>query len=133
VFGDGQSDAGDVRLLEGVGAYQFASHLSGDADNGGGVHHGCGDSRHHIGGAGPGSGNRYAHFSAGARVAVRHVRRALLVPHQDVMDGAVLKRVISRQNRPARVAKHMLYAFTFQALPKNLRTRLSHTIPVPLF
>ena len=59
--------------------------------------------------------------SAGARIAVRHVRGALLVAHQHVMDLAVLQRVIGRQNRAARIAENVLHAFALQTLPKNAR------------
>ena len=39
---------------------------------------------------------------AGARVAVRHVRCALLVAHQHVVDLAVLQGVVDREYRSAR-------------------------------
>ena len=58
---------------------------------------------------------------AGARVAIGHVRGALLVAHQNVMDLAVLQRVIGRQNRPAGIAEYLLHALALQAFPKNSR------------
>src|SRR5258705_2104790 len=39
VLGDRQGDAGDVDLLEGVGAEDFAAYLAGDRHNGNGVEH----------------------------------------------------------------------------------------------
>ena len=92
------------------------------------IHHGRGDAGDHVGGARTGSRHGHAHAPAGARVAVGHVGCALLVPHQHVMNLAVLQRVIGRKNRPARIAEHVLHAFSFQAFPKDLRSRLHHVI-----
>ena len=90
VLGDGQRDPGDVGFLKGVGADQLAAHLSGDADDRRRIEHGCGNSRDHVGRAGSRSRDGDAHLPAGARVTVGHVRRSLLVAHQDVMDVAAL-------------------------------------------
>ena len=57
--------------------------------------------------------------AGGARIAIRHVGCALFVPHQNVVDRAVLERVIGRQNRAAGIAEDMLYAFALQTFPKN--------------
>ncbi len=87
VLGDGQRDAGDVHFLEGVGAEDFARDLAGDADHGDGIEHGGGDAGDQVGRAGAGGGDSHTHLAGGARVAVGHVGRALLVAHQDVADG----------------------------------------------
>jgi len=42
VLGDGEGDAGDVDLLEGVGAEDLGGDLAGDGDDGDGVEHGGG-------------------------------------------------------------------------------------------
>ena len=122
VLGDRQRDAGDIGFLKRVRAEQLAADLSGDADDGRGVHHGRGDAGDHVRRAGTGGCDGDAHFAGGARVAVGHVRGALLVTHQDVANRAVPQRVVGRQNRAARIAEDGLYALAFQALPKDPRT-----------
>ena len=119
VLGDGQGDAGDVGFLKGVGAQQLAAHLSGDADDRNRIHHRGGDAGHHIGGAGARCSNRYAYSAGGAGVAVGHVGCALFMPHQNVVDVAVLERVVRRQNRAAGIAENRLHAFALQAFPEN--------------
>ena len=121
VLGDRQRDAGDVGFLKRIGADQLAAHLAGNADDRRGIQHRGGDAGNHIGRARAGGRNGHANFSAGARVSVRHVGRALLMPHQNVMDVAVLQSVISRQNRAAGISEDVLHAFALQALPKNAR------------
>ena len=76
----------------------------------------------------PGPGGRHcdAYFTAGARVAVGHVRRALLVAHQDVMNRAVPQRVVRRQNRAAGISEDVLHAFALQTFPKNLCSSFRH-------
>jgi len=49
----GQGDAGDVDLLEGVGAEDLAADLAGDRHNGNAIEHGGGDAGDEVGGAGP--------------------------------------------------------------------------------
>ncbi len=126
MLGDGQGDAGDVGFLKSVRTDQLAAHLSGNANNGGRIQHGGGDAGDHVGGARSGSCDRNAHFAAGAGVAIRHMRRALLVAHQDVVDIAVLQRVIRRQNCASGIAEDMLYAFALQAFPQDLCSRFCH-------
>ena len=96
VLGDRQRDAGDVDFLERVAANQAAADLAGDADDGRGVHHRGGDAGDHVGRARAGGRNRDADAAARARVAVGHVRRPLLVPHEDVPDRIVEHRVVGR-------------------------------------
>ena len=57
VLGDRQGDAGDVDLLEGVGAEDLGGDLAGDADDGDGVEHGRGDAGDEVGRAGAGGGH----------------------------------------------------------------------------
>ena len=51
VFGDRQSDAGDVGFLKRISAEEFTADLTGDADDRRRVHHGSGNSGDHVGGA----------------------------------------------------------------------------------
>ena len=71
---------------------------------------------------GPGGGDRDADLAGRARIAVGHVRRALLVADEDVADRVVEHRVVGRQNRAARIAEDDVDAFAHQAFPENLRT-----------
>jgi hypothetical protein len=100
VLGDGQRDAGDVDFLKGVGAEDFAGDLAGDADDGDGVEHGGGDAGDEVGRAGAAGGHADADLARGARVAVGHVRGALLVAHEDVVDGELAQRVVAGRMAP---------------------------------
>ena len=60
VLDDRQRDAGDVGLLEAVGAEQVGAHLAGDEDRRHRVHDGVGDRGDEVGGAGAGGGERHA-------------------------------------------------------------------------
>ena len=105
VLGDGQGDAGDVDLLERVGAEDFGGDLAGDADDGDGVEHGRGDAGDEVGGAGAGGGDGDADLARGAGVAVGHVRGALLVADEDVVDGELAQRVVGGQDGSAGIAE----------------------------
>jgi hypothetical protein len=53
----------------------------------------------------------HAGLAGGARIALGGVARALLVPHQDVLDLALLENlVIDRKHRAAGIAKEVLHA-----------------------
>jgi hypothetical protein len=123
VLGDRQGHAGDVRLLECVGADQLAADLSGDADDRRRIEHGRGDSGHHVGRAWARGCDGDADVSAGARIAVGHVRRALLVAHQHVMDLAVFQRVIRRQDCAAGIPEHVLSRLRARGIPRECSLR----------
>src|SRR5439155_4300051 len=53
-------------------------------------------------------------------VALGHVTRALLVPHEDVADRRVDERVVDRENGAARETEHDLRAFLLEALDEGL-------------
>ena len=120
VLGDGQRDAGDVDFLKGVGAEHFAGDLAGDADDGNGVEHGGGDAGDEIGGAGAAGGDADADLARGARVAVGHVRGALLVAHEDVVDGKLAQRVVGGQDGAAGIAEDVGDALADQRGPEDL-------------
>ena len=122
VLGDGQGHARDVDLLEGVAADQLGAHLAGDAHHRRGIHHGGGDAGDHVGRPGTGGGYSHAHLAAGARVTVRHVRGALLMPCQSVVDlGKLPYGVVSGEDGSAGVAEHVGHALANQTLPNNFR------------
>ncbi len=126
VLGDGQGDAGDVGFLKGVGADELAAHLAGDAHDGRGIEHGGGDAGDHVGGARSGGSDGDADFTAGARIAIGHVRGALFVTHQDVVNLAVLQGVVGGEDGAAGIAEHVRDVFALQAFPENLRAGLGH-------
>ncbi len=119
VLGDGQGDAGDVDLLEGVGAEDFAADLAGDGDDGDGVEHGGGDAGDEVGGAGAGGGDADSDLARGAGVAVSHVCGALLVADEDVMDGELAQGVVGGEDGSARVAEDLVHAFPGKGGPNN--------------
>jgi hypothetical protein len=82
----------------------------------------------HVRGAGPGSGNGHSHTSGSARVAIGHVRRALLVTDQYVMNVAVLQRVIRRKNRSSGVPEYGGNPLLLQTFPEYLRACFYHFI-----
>ena len=94
MLGDGKGDAGNVRFLKCVGTDQLASDLPGDADDRRGIHHRSSDARDHIGSARPGGRDCHSNLAAGAGIAIRHVRGALFVTHQNVMNVAMLQSIV---------------------------------------
>ena len=121
VLGDRQRDAGDVGFLKRIGAEELAADLAGDADDRRRIHHGRGDAGDHVGRARTGGGHSHADFAGRARIAIGHVRRALLVAHQNVANGAVPQRVVGRQDGAARIAEDGFHALAFQTFPQNSR------------
>jgi hypothetical protein len=126
MLGDGQSDACDVGLLKGIGADQLAADLTGNTNDRGRVQHGRSDAGHHVGSSRTGGGHGDSRLSAGARVSIRHVSGALLMPHQHVMDLAVLQGIVSRQDGATGISEDVGHAFVLQAFPKNLRSSFYH-------
>ena len=115
VLGAGPGDADGVAFLERVVADQMRRHLPGDADQRNRIHQRIGQRRHHVGGAGTGGHQHHARLAGRARIAFGGVAGALLVPHQDVLDLALLENlVIDRKHRAAGIAEEMLDAMIDQ-------------------
>jgi hypothetical protein len=119
VLGDGQRDAGDVRLLERVAADEVRGDLTGDEHGGDGVEHRVRDSRGQVGGSGTGGREGHADLAGGAGVTISHVSGALLVANQDVMDRILGHGVVDGQEAAARVAEYEIHALAHQALPDD--------------
>ena len=117
----GQRNAGDVDFLEGVRAEHFAGDIAGDADHRDGIEHGGGDAGDEVGCAGTAGGHGNAHFAGGARVAVGHVRGALLVADKDVVDGKFAQRIVNGKNCSARVPEYIGYTFAYECRPHDFR------------
>src|SRR6266702_7403801 len=90
LLGDRQRDADDVGFLEGIPSDHRARHLAGDRDDWRAVHVRRGEPGDEVRGAGPRGRDAYADAAAGPGVAVRRVRRRLLVAHEDVAKAWVL-------------------------------------------
>ena len=102
VLGDRHRDAGDVGLLERVGADQAAADLAGDRDHGDRVHVGVGQRRHQVRRAGARGRHAHSDPAGGVGVAARGVPAALLVPNQHVAQlHRIEQRIVDRQHRAA--------------------------------
>ena len=94
LLGDRDGDARDIGFLEGVGADHVVGYVGRDGHERDGVHVGVADPGDQVGGAGAAGAEAHADGALvlwffqggrGAGVAVGHVRGALLVANQDVM------------------------------------------------
>ena len=122
VLDDRQRDAGDVGLLEGVGADEVAAHLPGDGDQRRRVQVGVGDAGDQVGGAGAAGGHADADLAGGAGVAVGGVRRALLVAHEDVAQLlGVVEGVVERDGDAAGEAEDDVAALVLEGRDEGLR------------
>ena len=92
------------------------------------IEHGGSNPGDHVGGAGAGSGHGHTDAARGARIAVGHVRGALLVAHQNVMQLGFAKRVVDRKNRSARIAEDVTHAEARQCFTKNFRSGHLHSV-----
>jgi hypothetical protein len=132
VLAAGAGDAHRVAFLEGIRADQVGRHLAGDADQRDRIQQRIGETGHHIGCAGAGGHQQHARLAGRARVAFGRMRRALLVTHQDVLDGLLLEQgVVDRQDRPSRVAEDVSYAVILQRTHHDLgpgQSGLAHAI-----
>ena len=115
VLGAGARDAEGVGFLEGVAADQLAGDLSGDGDDGDGIHHGVHQAGGEVGGAGSGSGAADAHLAGGARVAFGGEGGVFLVPYQDVADLVIVKSVVEGQGDAAGISENAIDALAGQA------------------
>jgi hypothetical protein len=122
VLGDAHRDAGDVALLEGVGADGDRRDLAGDDDERRRVHVGVADRRDDVGGAR--SARDHGDTGAAGRecVALGHVPGSLLVAHEDVADTRVDQRVVDGQNGAAGQAEDGVDPLLFEALYEGLRS-----------
>src|SRR5262249_45696259 len=77
-------------------------------------------------GAGTRRGDRHADPSACARISVGHMRGALLMANEHVMDRVLRHRVVRGQNRAAWISEHRRDAVLNEGLPEDSRTRDLH-------
>ena len=121
VLGDGHGDPGGVGLLEGVLADHVGGHLPGQDHHGHRVHHRRGDPGDHVGGPRAGGADADPHLARGPGVAVRHVRRPLLVAAEDVLEGVVPEDVVQRDHGPPGHPEERVHPLAQEALAEDLR------------
>ena len=107
VLGDRDRDAGDVGLLEGIGAEHVARHLAGEDHERYRVHIRVRDAGDRVGRTRAARHDHHARLAGHARVPVGRVRGALLVSREHRADLArVVERVEAGQHHAARVAEY---------------------------
>ena len=109
-----------------VDANQLAADLSGDAHDRRRVHHRRRNAGDHVRRTGAGRRNRDADLAGRARVAVSHMGRTLLVPHEHVSNRVREHRVVGRKDRAARVPEHVGHAFPDERFPQDLSAGQFH-------
>ena len=120
VLGDRDGAAGDVGLLERVAADEVRRNLPGDADHRDRVEHGGGDARDQVGRAWARGCDTNTDLPRCARIAIRHVRSALLVARQHVVDRVLDHRVVGRHDRAARISEADLDPLAYERFPDDL-------------
>ena len=110
VLGDGESDAGDVGLLERIFPQHRARYLTRDRDQGRAIHPRVGDRSNQIRRAGSAGGDADTDLSGGAGVTFRSVPSALFVAAENVAQLIAIfpQRVIEGHYRAAGNAEHHL-------------------------
>jgi hypothetical protein len=130
-LGDRLGDLHDVDGLEGFLVQLGRHRLAGDADHRDGVGQRGVQTGDHVRARGTGRADGDTDLAVGARPAVGHVGRALLVPHDQVLDPAdYLKRLVQRQNRGAWAAERGVDALGLEDLDDRLHCGdLRHRMP----
>ncbi len=128
MLGDRHSDAGDVDFLKCIGAEEFAADLSGNADHWRRIKHGGGNAGDHVGGTRAGSRDGHTHATGGTGVAIGHVRSALFVAHQNVMELGLSDRVVDWKNRATWVTENVADTQVLERFAEDLRTSELHSV-----
>src|SRR5262249_39564623 len=122
VLGRRAGDAHVVRFLERVVADEMGRHLSREGHEGNGVHERVLQSRHEVGGRGPGGDEADPRLARGPRVALRCMPRRRLLAYEDVAQALeVVQDVVDRQYGPAGQAEDGVHALTLQTLEQDAR------------
>ena len=132
VLRDRADEAEHVGLLEGVAAHERRRHLARDRHDGDTVHVRAREPGHEIRRAGTRGGDAHTDASGRARVPVGHVRRALLVTDEDVVDPRMVRQcVIQRKACAAGVAKDDRCARALERAPSEVGAALLGRCGVP--
>ncbi len=127
MLGARPGDAHDVHFLKRIVADQRRRHLPRKHHYGNGIHIRRSDSRNRIGGPGSRGHQTDPHLARGPGITVRRMGRALLVPHQKMLQkwGAG-QFIVNIQHHAAGKSENMLDAFAFQTFQKNLTAGQFH-------
>ena len=118
----GHGDAHDVGFLERIGAYNAARDLAADHDQRDRIHVCSGYSRDGIRSARAAGDQHNAHFAGCARVAVCHMRGALLVAREHVANfPAVVEGVVNLNGLTARITEDGIDSLCFERGYDGLR------------
>ena len=121
VLDDRDRDTGDVALLESVRSDQVRAHLTRDADERCRVHPRIGDRGDEIRCTRSRGRDGDADAAGSARVALRHVAGALLVPREDVANRrAARERVVGGKDRAAGKSEDDLDALGLQRAEQGI-------------
>ena len=128
VLGDGQGNAGDVDLLEGVGADLVVGNIASDGHHGDGIQKGGGDAGNQIGGSGAGGGDDHAGLPGGPGPAVGGVGGSLLVGGEYVLEfvPVFIQGIIDMDHLPAGIAEDGGDALLQQSPDHNVRAGQFH-------
>ena len=115
----GDPDA--IDLLKCVAADRVGGYLSGNHHHGDRVHVRGRDAGDRVRGAGTRRDQNDARLARGAGVAVRHVRRTLLVANEDVLDVILrVNLVVDVEHGSAGIAEEVLHPFVLEKLHDDL-------------
>ena len=123
VLGNGQGDAGDVDLLEGVGADLRIHHIAGNGHHGNGIQESGGNASDQIGGSRAGGGDDHTGLPSGPGPAVGSVGSALLMGGEHVghLVPVLVESVVDVDHLPAGVAENSMDALLQQGSDNNVR------------
>ena len=129
VLDAGAGDPHAIDFLERIAPDRVARHLPGDHHHRGGVHVGGRDPGHRVGRARAGGDEHHPGLAGHPRVAVRHVGRALLVAHEDVLHVLLLvEGVVDVQDRPAGIPENITNPVVLEEPDHDLRACQLHVI-----
>ena len=127
VLDAGPGDAHAVDFLERVAPDRVTRHLTGDHHHRRGVHVGGGDAGHRVGRSRAGGHEHDAGPARHPRIAVRHVGRALLVAHQDVLDVLLLvQRIVDVKDRAPGISEYVPNPVVLEKPDHDLRACQLH-------
>ena len=131
VLRDRKGDACDVCFLKRICTDDTARNLPCNKDDGRRIEHRRGYPRDEIRGTWARGRDRDAGTPGSTPKAVGHVRRALLVPHENVMDTRIEQGIIDRQNRATRIAEDRLDPLVLEGVPEDLGSCLARCYHLP--
>ena len=115
MLGRRTGDAGGIGFLKSIIADQVGGNLSGQADQGNGIHQRVHKAGHRVGGAGPRCGHDHARLAGGAGIPFGGVHAALFVTDQDMAQTVLfVELVVERQRHAARIAEYHLHVLIDQ-------------------